>query len=245
VTVEAAGVQYAYRHIEQVDWNGIQSADGQFVLVTVNADGTGSVPSPTAFRLVADGESYEPVVLARNPLDLEVSIDRNPRQADTGARELLVFDVPAHLDTAPSLRLDRDGDSWEWGLDTEKATSPPPAWEWTASAPETVVADETFAITIAGENVGDGPGTFRGAVNFSYPMYRPKAFDIALDAGESGEATVSASADGAEPGTDLSYGVRTPAGESTVAVTVEAESATGENETSAHTLAGSGPGRDG
>jgi hypothetical protein len=27
------------------------------------------------------------------------------------------------------------------------------------------------------ENVGDGPGTFRGAANFSFPMYRSKGFD--------------------------------------------------------------------
>jgi hypothetical protein len=135
-----------------------------------------------------------------------------------------VFDVPARLAAAPSLRLERDTGSWAWGVDAETATTPPPAWEWAASAPETVAPDETFEITVTAANVGDGPGTFRGAVNFSYPLYRPKGFDIALAPGESGEATVSASSRDADPGTGLEYGVRTPAGESTVAVAVATES---------------------
>jgi hypothetical protein len=71
------------------------------------------------------------------------------------------------------------------------------------------------------ENVGDGAGTFRGAVNFSYPMYMPKAFDVALDSGESGTATVEAEIEDAEAGKAIEDGVRTSAGESTVAVTVE------------------------
>jgi hypothetical protein len=54
-------------------------------------------------------------------------------------------------------------------------------------------------------------------------MYRPEGFDVVLDPGQSGEATVSASSDDADPGTELEYGVRTPAGKSTVAVTVATE----------------------
>ena len=100
--------------------------------------------------------------------------------------------------------------------------------------------DETFVITVIAENVGDGPGTFRCAVNFSSPLYRPKAFDIVLDPGASDETTVSASSEpprgqaprhspcflcrDADPGSSLEYGVRTPAGQSTVAIAVEPES---------------------
>ncbi|MFC7059306.1 hypothetical protein [Halovenus salina] len=224
VSVEASAVQYSYRHIEQVDWNGIQPADGQFVFVAVDASEAESAPERTAFSLVTADGSHRPIETEnRQPLDLDVS-EGLDTQMDTQSWELLTFEVPARLDTTPSLRLERGADSWEWRLDTEKATAPPPAWEWSASAPETVAPDETFDITIAAENVGDGPGTFRGAVNFSYPTYRPKGFDIVPDADESGETTVSASAEGAEPGTTLEYGVRTPAGRSTVTVTVEDES---------------------
>jgi len=224
VSVEAAAVQYSYRHIEQVDWNGIQPADGQFVFVTVDASEAESVPDRDAFSLVAAGESSGPVE-PENGYPADLDVPEGPYSKEHAqSRGWLMFEVPARLDTAPSLRLEHGADSWEWTLDTEKATAPPPAWEWSASAPETVAPGETFDITIAAENVGDGPGTFRGAVNFSYPLYRPKGFDIVLGSGESGETTVSASAERADPGAELEYGVRTPAGKSTVTVTVEAES---------------------
>ncbi|MFC7071565.1 hypothetical protein ACFQJ7_16780 [Halovenus rubra] len=58
-------------------------------------------------------------------------------------------------------------------------------------------------------------------MNFSYPLYAPKRFDIELDTGEADEDTMPASTENAEPGTELSYGIRTPAEQSTVAVTVE------------------------
>lgn len=223
VTVEAAAVQYAYRHIENVDWNGIQPADGQFVFVTVDARSAETTPSRESFSLAADGESYAPTEPEHGyAVDLEVPGDQYlPDNEDAEPRGWLVFDVPAHLDSAPSLRLELDAGRWEWDLDVPKATSPPPEWDWSASAPETVAPDATFDITITAENVGDGPGTFRGAVNFSYPLYRPKGFDIELDAGESGEASVSASAEGADSGKEIDYGVRTPVGETTVTVTVQ------------------------
>lgn len=225
ITIEAAAVQYGYRHIENVDWNAIQPADGQFVFVTVDASEATPVPSREAFTLVTADNIHDPTQLDhRYPVDLDVSGE--PYMADTEGAEprgWLIFDVPALLDTGPSLRLKRESDSWELGLDIEKATTPPPSWDWNASAPDTVPPEETFDIRVSAGNVGDGPGTFRGAVNFSFPMYRPKGFDIVLDPGESGEATVSASSENVEPGTELNYGVRTPAGSSTVSVTVETE----------------------
>jgi hypothetical protein len=226
VTIEAATVQYAYRHIQNVDWNAIRTADGQFVFVTVDARDADPTPGRDTFTLVTTGETFDPVAIEHNyPVGLDVSGEPyRPDQQDGDPQGWVLFDVPAHLDTAPSLRLERDTDSWEWELNTEKATAPPPAWEWTVSAPETVAPNETFDITVSAENVGDGPGTFRGAVNFSYPLYRPKGFDIMLDPGESGDATVSASSDDADPGQELEYGVRTPTEKSSVTVTVASES---------------------
>ena len=231
VTIETAAVQYSYRHIENVDWNAIRPADGQFVFVTVNAGEVEPVPGREAFGLATDDDVHGPAEIEQQyPVGLDVPGGPYvPEREDSEHRGWLVFDVPAQLDTAPSLRLERETGSWEWELDVEKATTPPPAWEWTASASETVTPDETFDIAVSAENVGDGPGTFRGAVNFSYPMYRPKGFDIVLDPGGSGEATVSASSRDADPGTELEYGVRTPEGESTVAVTVETESSSSES----------------
>jgi hypothetical protein len=229
--IEAAAVQYSYRHIQNVDWNAIRPADGQFVFVTVDAREMEPTPSQDAFTLVTADEIHDPVKIDhRYPVGLDVPGEPYaPEPENPGPRGWLMFEVPAQLATAPSLRLEGDTDSWEWELDTEKATTPPPAWEWTASAPDAVPPDETFDITVTAENVGDGPGTFRGAVNFSYPMYRPKGFDIVLDPGESDETTVSASSRDADPGTGLEYGVRTPVGKSTVAVAVEPESSPTES----------------
>ncbi len=229
LTIEATAVQYAYRHIQNVDWNAIRTADGQFVFVTVDARDADPTPGRDAFTLVAAAETFNPIVIEHTyPVDLDVPKGSyRPDQEDADPRGWLLFDVPTHLDTEPSLRLERDTDSWEWALDTEKATTPPPAWEWTVSAPETVAPNETFEITVSAENVGDGLGTFRGAVNFSYPLYRPKGFDIVLTPGESGEATVSASSEDADPGRELDYGVRTPTEESGVSVTVVEASRSG------------------
>ena len=228
VSVEAAAVQYSYRHIENVDWNGIQPANGQFVFVTVDAREAETPPVRGAFTLAVDGETYDPVDLPHDmPVDLDVpgrayTIDSE----HTENRGWLVFETPAQLNADPLLRLDRDPAPATWELDVPKATAPPPEWEWTASAPATVASGSTFEITITAENVGDGAGTFRGAVNFSYPMYMPEGFDIPLDSGASGEASVEADVRDAESGREIDYGVRTPAGETEVSVTVEGETET-------------------
>ena len=223
--VETAAVQYSYRHIQNVDWNAIQPADGQFVFVTIDTSDVEPIPGREAFTLVADGASHDAADIAdRNPVSLDVPGNAYWPEEYGETRGWLGFDVPARLDSEPSLRLDGENGTWEWELDTAKATAPPPEWEWTASAPPTVAPGTTFDITIVAENVGDGPGTFRGAVNFSYPFYHPKGFDIELESGASGEATVSAEVDDAEPGRELSYGVRTATGTSTVTTTVESAS---------------------
>ncbi|WP_049979542.1 hypothetical protein [Halolamina rubra] len=224
VTVEAAAVQYSYRHIENVDWNGIQPADGQFVFVTIDAGPADTPPLPDAFSLVADGEQYQPVELAHDmPVDLDVP---GERYSDTDHRGWLVFETPAELDAAPTLRLDGEAGSWEWDLPTERATAAPPEWEFSVDVPATVAPESTFDITITAENVGDGPGTFRGAVNFSYPMYMPRGFAIPLEGGASGADFVEAEVGDADSGKEIDYGVRTPVETRTVTVTVEGQTAT-------------------
>ncbi|WP_435118752.1 hypothetical protein [Halolamina sp. C58] len=227
VIVEAAAVQYSYRHIEQVDWNGIQPADGQFVFVTVDARPADSAPARSAFTLVADDEQYAPTEIRRwKAVDLDVPGSAYvPDREDEAPRGWLVFETPAQLESPPTLRLDRDPAPAEWTLDADLATAPPPAWEWSVDAPDTVAPDTTFDIAITAENVGDGPGAFRGAVNFSYPLYAPKGFDIPLDPGQSGTERVAAEVRDAESVEEIEYGIRTPVGETTVTVAVESDTA--------------------
>lgn len=241
VTIESAAVQYAYGHIENVDWNGFRTADGQFVFVTIDASEpepfdsseANQAPSRDEFMLVADDGLHDPLEFEDNfPITPDIlGKPYRPDRAATFPRGWLAFDVRAQLKTEPSLRLGGIFNSVEWELDTEKATAPPPAWEWTASVPETVAPGETFDITVSAENVGNGPGTFRGAVNFSSPMYMAKGFDIVLDSGEFGTAKVSADIGAGHPGGQETYQVRTPAGRSEVAVTVETESTSNERTT--------------
>ena len=227
VTIKSATVQYSFRKIESVDWNAIRTTDGQFVFITIDASEVDPIPNRNGFSLVADDDLHDPIRFEQTFLpelrDVPGELYKS-EQNDGEPRGWLGFEVPAQLDTEPSLRLETDAGSWEWELGTEKATAPPPAWEWTASVPETVAPGETFDITVSAENVGNGPGTFRGAVNFSYPLYKPEQFDIVLDPGDTGKANVSADIGAGHPGGQETYQIRTPAGRSEVAVTVETES---------------------
>lgn len=121
VTVEAAAIQYAYRHIENVDWNGIRTADGQFLFVTVDAHEAEPVPGRESFTLATADEFHDPAEIDhRYPVDLDVPGEPyTPEREDAEPRGWLMFDVPARLDTEPSLRLERDTGSWEWGLGAE------------------------------------------------------------------------------------------------------------------------------
>ena len=102
MTIEAAAVQYASRHIENVDWNAIRVADGQFVFVTVDAGEVESVPGREAFALVAGDERDDPLAIEqRYPVDLDVPGEPYVVEgADADPRGWLVFDVPARLDAA-------------------------------------------------------------------------------------------------------------------------------------------------
>jgi hypothetical protein len=231
VTIEAATVQYSYRYGYNADEVRIRVPDGQFVIVSVDAREVEPVIDREAFSLVtSEGDHDQITIDYEYPAGLDVPgvLYMSEREGtDVEPRGWIAFDVPAQLDAEPSLRVETDTGSWEWELDTEKATAPPPAWEWTASGPETVTPGEPVDITVTAENVGDGPGAFRGAVQYTFPLYGFKPFDNVLGLGESGESVVSIRTDNADPGDNLTYVVRTPTGTSEVSVGVES----GQNST--------------
>lgn len=226
ITVETAAVQYSYRHVHQVDWNDVAVASDQFVFVGVDAPDGSGVYLADEFRLLADGERYLPKQFDRHtPVDTVVEGEQYEPGAEYGPRRegWLCFETPSPLDSQPTLLLETEDGRWEWAVEAPRATLPAPEWEWDADAPDTVAPGEEFALEVTAENVGGGPGVFRGAVNFSHPSYRPKGFEIPLDADESGRTTVPATAEHTEPGEELTYRFVTAAGETKLTVTVEGE----------------------
>jgi hypothetical protein len=236
LTIEAAAVQYSYRYGYNADEVRIRVPDGQFVMVTVDASEVEQAIDREAFSLVTSEEQYDEITIDYEyPQGLDVPGDlyMDKREGiETKPRGWIAFDVPAQLDREPSLRVETDTGSWEWELDTGRATAPPPAWDWTASAPETVTVGEPVDITVTVENTGDGHGKFRGAVQYSFPLYAFKSFDNVLDPGESGESVVSIRTDNADPGDVLTYVVRTPTGTSEVSVAVESGQSSTSTESS-------------
>jgi hypothetical protein len=225
VELTAASVAYSVRYVVNYDHNGIYTAeDRQFVFLTVDADNPRS-----AFSLVADGGSF-PATTFRDgePHYLGASKRAYRRDGDPyepGRSGWLCFVVPDHLDSMPTLRLDGDEGTWEWPVEgLKRATMPPPAWEFEASIPERVPPNATFDIEVSATNVGEGPGRFRGAVNFKNLSYHPETVGLSLAPGESGTAPVEA--ESGDAGQTFTYGVRTAAGDIELAVDIVAETDT-------------------
>lgn len=237
VVVYGAAVQHSIRHISNVDWNGIHTVEGkQFVFVGVDATEADRAPDRTAFSLAADGEAIAATDLAQSghqPYDPAIGgRPYDPRsEYDANRRGWLCFVAPTALDAPPRLRVgDGDAATEREPTGVDAAAAPPPAWEFSASAPESVAPEETFDLEMVATNVGDGAGVFRGAVNFSFPYYYPKGFDVVLEPGESGSTTVRATSEGAKGGDVLEYGVRTPVGRREMRVAVDGDAA-GESAT--------------
>ncbi|MFC7173107.1 hypothetical protein ACFQL0_06485 [Haloplanus litoreus] len=83
----------------------------------------------------------------------------------------------------------------------EPLGSPPPSFAASVDVPEAVPADDPVPITVDLTNEGDGPGVFRGAINYQGPLYSAASFDVSLAAGESTthEATVDYYVDSGVP----------------------------------------------
>lgn len=226
VTIEAAAVQYSYRYGYNADEIRIRVPDGQFVIVSVDAREVEPVLNREAFSLVTSEGHHDQITIDYEypgGLDVPGALYMSNREGtDVEPRGWIAFDVPVQLDREPSLRVETDTGSWEWELDTEKATAPPPAWDWTANGPEMVTIGEQIDVTVTAENIGDGPGTFRGAVQYGGPLAGFRPFDNVLDPGESGESLVSIPNEHSEPDY-FTYVIRTPTGTSEMSVAVESE----------------------
>ena len=221
VEIRGASVTFSVRYVRNYDHNGVYTVEGrQFVFVSLD-DTEEPHHSLSAFSLLADGDPYPATIFESGEHALGANepayeYDNPFERGDTG---WACFVVPANLDSPPEFRI--EGDTGEHRLavpDVERATQPPPEWEFTASAPETVPAYSKFDIEITAENVGDGDGVFRGAVNFENVSAHTETFEFALSPGESGSATVQA--ESGHGGQTFSYGVETAGGETEVTVDI-------------------------
>jgi hypothetical protein len=226
VDVTSVSITHSVRYVLQFDHNGVYTAEGrQFVFLTVDDVGT-PTHTRSAFSVVADGESYWATTFRDNqPHAFDPSKRAYRRDADPfepGREGWLCFVVPTELDSLPELRLESEAGTWQWPLSgAERALAPPPAWELSVDAPETVPPKSTFEIEVSATNVGDGAGRFRGAVNFKNLSYHTETVGLSLAPGESGAAAVEA--ESGDAGETFNYGVQTAAGDIELAVDIESE----------------------
>lgn len=222
VEIRDTTVEFSVRYVRNYDHNGVYAVEGrQFVFVSLD-DTEEPHRSLSTFSLIADGDPYpattfegdEPHALGANEPAYEYD---NPfERGDTG---WVCFVVPANLDAPPELRVEHDAGASRLPVpDAERATQPPPEWEFTANAPETVSAHSTFDIEITAENVGEGPGIFRGAVNFENISAHTETFELSLAPGESGSTAVQA--ESGRGGQTFSYDVETAGGDAEVTVDI-------------------------
>lgn len=222
VEIRDTTVGFSVRYVRNYDHNGVYTVeDRQFVFLWLD-DSEEPLHSLSAFSLIADGDPYPATTFeggephARGANEPVYEYDNPFERGDTG---WVCFVVPVTLDAPPELRVElADGASRLHVPGAERATQPPPVWEFGASAPETVPPHSSFDIEITAENVGDGAGVFRGAVNFENVSAHTETFDLTLVPGESGTAT--AKAESGSGGQTFSYDVETAGGEAKVAVDI-------------------------
>jgi hypothetical protein len=193
VTVSDVTIQDSMRYMTAPDALGVSAPeDEQFVLVTLApADGaTGKPPARSTFSLALDGERYAPLESFEGMPLYEVRVSPYPWKAgDDDPTGWLLFRVPAELDAeSAAVKLSTDGRSESWPLTVDQLTTltaPPPSFALSEfSFPDSGHPDTPVEYSFTVTNEGDGPGTFRAALNFSGTLYGASTIDVSLSAGE-------------------------------------------------------------
>lgn len=177
---------HSIRYLTAPDAFGVANAGReQFVLVQVTARGDGTPPTPGAFSLVADGTAYDAGIAAVGPARVDAPVSGRP-YGGSDRRGYLGFRIPAPLDAdAVAIHLAETG---RWVVPdsaVEDLRAPPPVFETTLTVPDAVAVDEVIPVRIDVTNVGDGVGTFYGAINHQGPLYAADGFSFSLPPGES------------------------------------------------------------
>jgi len=223
VTVSDLVAAHSVRYLSAPDAFDVVAADGdQFVFVSVTAEGGSRPPSPDAFGVTVADVRYSSGLEALGPARVDAPV-RGRRYDDTERHGYLAFRLPAPIATTDLAIL---SDEARWTVPSsvaEPMQSPPPAFETGVDVPTSVPANEPIPITVDLTNEGDGPGVFRGAINYQGPLYSASSFDVSLAAGESTthEATVDYYVDSEVPPERVQFSVIGPGLSRSFEVTLE------------------------
>lgn len=184
------------------DTFGVSDASGeQFLFVTVTARGDGPLPEPGDFALAAGGTRYPAStnVAGTDGYHVRLNDAGTPYSPDgSSASGWLAFTLPTELDASSAkLRLQYAGEAegaTRWPLPKDVAAAvngPAPHVKLDKLVvPDMVEAGTTAEISLTATNHGDGPGTFRAAVNQVGPAYFSRLLTIDLSTDETGSGAV-------------------------------------------------------
>ena len=211
-------VQSSVRRVQNVDHNAVEAGPHWYLFVTVDAMAGGPYAGDFQLR-TADG-TYDPLTVRDDYV--EGGAYRGGGDEWSG---WLLFEVP-YDDPAEDVRLALDG-AVAWTLPdatVERLRAEPPRFSVrSVEPPERPPADDPFDVDLTVANDG-GRGTFRGAFNYTAPLYVPQGISRAFDAGE--ERTFAVTVDvhtrvsGAEPGDEVAARLVSPGGDAEWSVTL-------------------------
>jgi hypothetical protein len=239
VTVADLVTAHSVRYLTAPDAMGVATTEtDQFVFVDVSVRGEGRPPAPHRFALVADGTGYGSGIEYVGPARVDAPVTGR-RYGESNREGYLGFRVPAPLDAdsvavilgdrgpqATDMQPEADGARARWAIPSPAADSlrsPPPVFETTLSVPDAVAVDEVIPVRIDVTNVGDGVGTFYGAINHQGPLYAADAFTFSLPPGESTthEVTVGYHRGSDSPPGRVRFGVVGPGLSESVSVRID------------------------
>lgn len=189
VRAHDAEASHSYFELPYPDFASVATSDGsQFVSVTVDVRGGSDldVPESGAFSIAVGERTYSAQTGRSTP-----SMDPGGAPYSRERREgWMRFEIPAPIgDGVVRFQLDGEGGPVEWQFGPElvgKLREPAPEFEVRDfEAPEEVGPDEPIELSATVENVGDGPGTFRAALNQEGDiMYGGSTTTFEMEAGE-------------------------------------------------------------
>ncbi|WP_137286830.1 DUF4352 domain-containing protein [Halorussus salinisoli] len=179
------GVQSSFFYLTTPDSMDVEAVEGtQFVFVEVYPQ-TDS-PPPSDFSLVADGRHFWGTLAPGEVGGPNRLSELGPGyRADETGSGWVAFEVPNPLD-AEEVELAYRGRSQRVDETILADLRAPPADFEVVSfdAPEQVVHDESFEVSLTVENVGESDGVFRASLNQAGAMYSPNRAEIRVPAGE-------------------------------------------------------------